>query len=281
MPATTSTGTIDPTDVESNDRGSRDRGGAVRRWVEPALVVLGVVLTLELITRLGILDRSSVPPPTEILQSLRTDVSGDVLWPAIGTTLSSWAYGLLLACLIGIPLGLALGSSVVLYRSTHLTLEFIRNVPILAAFPFLVLVFGVTFKLTVILVVLSATWPILLQTMYGVHDVDPVMHDTASVYGLGRIGRLRRVTIPSALPNIFTGLRLGGVLGLLVVVATSIFVGGEGLGATITSAANSARPDLMYARIFATGLLGVAVSTTLVRLERWTLPWHVANRAVA
>jgi NitT/TauT family transport system permease protein len=253
---------------------ARHRYGTLLRYAEPALVVASLLATWELLTRAGVLRRQDIPPVTTIVGRFVSDVQTRVLWDAVAQSVGAWAAALGLVIIIAIPLGLLLGSSRRAYEATHLTLEFLRTIPSIAALPLLIFIFGVGFRLTVVLGILTALWPLLIQTTYGVHDVDPVARETGRVYGLSRSQQFTRIVLPGALPYIATGLRLSGGIALIVSIATSLVVGGEGLGKLIASAAQNGQTELMYARILLTSLVGLAVAYTLMRLERRALQWH-------
>jgi ABC-type nitrate/sulfonate/bicarbonate transport system permease component len=221
---------------------------------------------------------SSIPAPGAIVSSLASDMQTSRLWDGVLDSVGAWAIGLGIVVVVGVPVGVLLGSSRVLYAATRHTVEFLRMIPSIAALPLLVFVYGVGFQLTVVLVVLTALWPLLLQSMYGVHDVDPVARDTARVYGLGRVRVFSRVTMPSVAPYVATGLRLSGTIALVVAIATSLVVGGSGLGALIASASNSGQNPLMYGRILLAGILGLILTGALIAAERRVLHWHPSQR---
>jgi ABC-type nitrate/sulfonate/bicarbonate transport system permease component len=133
----------------------------------------------------------------------------------------------------------------------------------------------------VFLVVFAASWPLLIQTLYGVRDVDPVAVDTARAYGLSRSTRFFRLTLPSALPYIATGLRISSATALILAVTAELVIGSPGLGAEIAVAEASGATALVYALIGATGLLGWVLNGAFSRFERRLLHWHASQRREA
>ena len=263
---------------ETSRRGWRGRWEPISRVAEPALVVIVFLCVFDYIARHDVLGQDLVPPVFDIASALWRDVfHGDVM-SATWITVRSWGVAMLIVIAVSVPLGLLLGSSKFAYHASHLTVEIMRTVPSIAAIPFLVLVYGLGTKLTVVLVMLAAVWPLLLNTMSGVHDVDPVARDTARVYGLGRTRQFRQIVIPSAMPYIATGMRIAGTFGLLLAIGASLFAGGEGLGNEITEAQGTYQNDLLYSRVFIAGLLGLAIYYSLVTIERRVLAWHPSYR---
>jgi len=199
-------------------------------------------------------------------------------WLAVGETLAGWAVGLGLATLIAVPLGLVIGSVAPLYHALRFPIEFLRPVPSVALVPLAILVFGLGISTKVFLVVFAATWPLLLQTIYGVQGVDPVAMDTMRSFGVGRLRRLVLVTLPSASPYVATGLRISSSVALILAVTAELVVGAPGLGSQITAAENGNSTALVYALIVATGALGWALSAAIRQAERRALAWHPAYR---
>jgi ABC-type nitrate/sulfonate/bicarbonate transport system permease component len=250
-----------------------------QRVGEPAIVVLGVIGAWELLTRTGVLPAQDLPPATVIGTAFIGDIQELRVWEALGATLASWAIGLAASIIIGIPAGLLLGSSQLAYLLFQPSLEFIRTIPSIAALPLLILLVGTRgYQLAAAMTFLGAVWPIMIQTMYGVRDVDPTTKDAGRAYGLGRFKLFTRIVLPSALPYIATGLRLGAVVGLLLSVAASLIAGGEGIGFLIVNAAFSGVPELVY--IVLTGIMGLGVTLTLVAIESKLLFWHSSHRRI-
>jgi ABC-type nitrate/sulfonate/bicarbonate transport system permease component len=261
----------------------RDQGlGRVRRRAEAAsLPVLGVAVALavfEIAPRVGILPRATFPPFSEIFAAFVDLVTSGDLWGPLFDTLDSWARAIVIATLIAVPLGLAVGASRVGALLVRLTIDFLRPIPSVALIPILVLVYGTSPSLKVTLAAFGATFPLLFAASYGVADVDPVARDTARSFGLGWGVRLRRVVLPSCAPYLATGLRISASVALILVVTGEYVVGLPGLGREVLVAQSSAAYDRMYALIMAAGLLGVAVNLGFHAAERRVLFWHPSQR---
>ena len=137
-------------------------------------------------------------------------------------------------------------------------IEFLRPIPSVALIPLAVLIYGQGLESKVFLVAFASFWPLLIQTIYGVQDVDPVATDTARSFGLGRLERMWRITVPSAVPYIATGIRISSAVALILAVTAELVIGAAGLGREINVARSGGNLDAMYALIVATGLLGWA-----------------------
>jgi NitT/TauT family transport system permease protein len=251
------------------------------RYIEPLVCIIAALAIWEIISATGLVYKATLPPPTSVARALVTDIHQGSLWASVWQTVKAWLLGMAIVLAIALPVGALIGSSRPLSRLSLATLEFLRAIPPIAALPILVLLYGIGFKLTVVLVVLGALWPLLIQTMYGVQDVDPVTRETARVYGLGRVRIFRLVVVPSAAPYVATGLRLSGVTGMILAIAATLLIGGKGLGAAIAEAQQTGQIPEMYDRIFIAGLLGVVVTLVLHGLERRFLHWHPSARTAA
>lgn len=244
----------------------------------PWASVLGVLVLFEVLPRVGILDKSNFPPISQTLSTLASQVTGADLWSAVGNTLEGWALGLGIAAALGIPLGILIGSSRLFYRSVRFVVEFLRPVPSVALIPLAILIYGSGLESKVFLAAFAAFWALLVQVLYGVQDVDPVATDTARSFGFGRIQRLYRVTLPSALPYIATGVRIASAVSLILAVTAELVIGSAGLGRSINVARSGGDVKLMYALIISTGVLGLVLNTVIVAVEKRVLRWHPAYR---
>jgi ABC-type nitrate/sulfonate/bicarbonate transport system permease component len=237
-----------------------------------------LVVLVELIPRAGLVSESYLPPSSRILAALGREAADSAFWRAVGDTLIGWALGLLIAVVAGVAFGILIGAVPVLRAATASTVEFLRPIPSVALIPLAVLLYGTDLGSTLLLVVYAAFWQVLVQVLYGVADVDPVADETARSFRFTAWGRIRYVLWPTALPYVFTGVRLAASVALVLAVTTELVIGSPGLGALIGVAQTSNAVPTMYALIVVTGLLGVAINVAARAVERRTLAWHQSVR---
>jgi ABC-type nitrate/sulfonate/bicarbonate transport system permease component len=248
--------------------------------IAPLLAIAGALGLWELLTRSGILNPHHVPPMTDTVAELAQLLQESSFWSAVGSTLQGWALGLGIAAALAIPLGILIGSSATAYRAVRFVVEFLRPIPSVALVPLAVLIYGVGLESKVFLAAFASFWPLFVQTLYGVQDVDPVATDTARSFGLNGFERLFRIKLPSAVPYIATGLRISSSVALILAVTAEIVIGSAGLGREINIARQGGAIELMYALIITTGLLGWALNIATTRAERRVLHWHPSHRQV-
>jgi ABC-type nitrate/sulfonate/bicarbonate transport system permease component len=235
----------------------------------------------ELVSRSGLISEDDLPAMTTTFNELWSMVHTREFWVAFGETVRGWALGLGIATLLAVPIGILLGSSEFANRAFRVPVEFLRPIPSAALIPLLFLTLGTTLKSEVFLATFGAFWPLLVQTIYGVRDVDPVALDTARSFGVGRFERLYRIKLPSAVPYIATGLRISSAVSLILAFTAELFMGTGGLGQIMNVAESFGLTVQVYALALATGFLGLAIYVLFSAFERWALRWHPSQRAAA
>ena len=238
----------------------------------------GLLLVVELLPRLGLVSGRYLPPTSRILVALAGELRTPAFWLAVGDTLTAWATGLLIATVAGVLAGIAIGAVPLLRAATASTVEFLRPIPSVALIPLAVLLYGSSLRSSLLLIVYAAFWQVLVQVIAGVQDVDPVAAETARSYRLGWWYRIRYLLWPTALPYVFTGVRLAAAVALVLAVTAELIIGAPGLGAQIAVAQTSNAIPLLYALIVVTGLLGVAINLLARAAERRMLAWHQSVR---
>jgi ABC-type nitrate/sulfonate/bicarbonate transport system permease component len=255
--------------------------GAVSGWGRALLGLAGLtglLLLVEVLPRAGVVSADYLPPTSRIMSALVTEAGTGAFWQAVADTLTAWAIGLAIAVAAGVLLGIAIGAVPVLRAVTASTVEFLRPIPSVALIPLAVLLYGTGLRSTLLLVVYAAFWQVLVQVLYGVADVDPVADETARSFRLSAAARIRHVLWPTALPYVFTGLRLAASVALVLAVSAELVIGAPGLGSMIAVAQSSYAIPTMYALIVVTGLLGVAINLGARFAERHFLAWHQSVR---
>jgi ABC-type nitrate/sulfonate/bicarbonate transport system permease component len=253
--------------------------GRAARGLRGLAGLAGLVVVLELLPRVGVVSARYLPPFSTMMSALGEEIGDAEFWTALGDTLRAWALGLLIAMVLGVVLGVVIGSVPVLRAATASTIEFLRPIPSVALIPLVVLMFGTRIESTLVLVVYASFWQVLIQVLYGVQDVDPVVRETARSYRFGPTALVRHVIWPTALPFVMTGFRLAATVALVLTITAELVIGSPGLGKEIAVAQSSGAVDTMYALVIVTGLLGVVVNVGVRAVERRTLAWHPSMRA--
>jgi ABC-type nitrate/sulfonate/bicarbonate transport system permease component len=251
------------------------------RWRRPALGLLGIAIVaavLEALPRLGIVDGRFLPPFSVMAGKLVGQLTDAEFWTALAETLRGWALGLAIAMVGGIVAGVVIGSVPFLRAVTASTIEFLRPIPSVALIPLVVLIYGSRPQSGLVLVVYAAFWQVLVQVLYGVADVDPVVRDTARSYRFSRWTTVRTVVWPTAMPYVVTGFRLAASVALILEVTAELIIGVPGLGRAIGVAQSSGAVPDTYALVIVVGLVGVLVNASARGVERRVLRWHTSIR---
>ncbi|WP_199181847.1 ABC transporter permease [Cryobacterium sp. N21] len=223
---------------------------------------------------------ASIPTFTDTGAALVRELAVGTLWLPIGQTLLVTASGVVICLVIGIPVGLLLASHPFLTISTRFLIDFCRTVPPLAVIPLFLLFLGPTPQMSIALIVAVGVWPILLQTIFGVRNVDPELLSTARSFRMPLHRRLLFVVAPASMPYIFTGIRISATLSLLLAIGAELIAGVPGLGREILLS-QQATSDRMFALIIVAGALGMVLAFSILALEKRLLAWHFVPRASA
>jgi ABC-type nitrate/sulfonate/bicarbonate transport system permease component len=260
--------------------GPGSRVPRIGRWAQAWVGVLAILALLELVVRVGIIPSRYFPPMTTTFATLFKQLGEGSFWTAVLQTLEGWALGLGIAAIVAIPLGMLIGSNMYVYRGLRPNIEFLRPIPSVALIPLAILIYGTGMQSKVFLAAFASTWPLLIQAIYGVRDLDPVQRETAQSFRIPLKDRLLKVSLPGAIPYIATGLRISSATALVLVVTAELVIGAPGLGRAINTARAGGVPDLMYALTIATGLLGWGLNVLLSAVEARALHWHPSHREV-
>ena len=246
----------------------------MRKILLGAVGLLGFLVVWQLIPALGLVDPDYLPYPTDVFGRLAQEVRDLAFWRRVRLTMTSWAIGLTVATLAAVALGTVVGMVPFLRRATHTTVEFLRPVPSGALIPLAVLMFGLQMRAALVIIVYAAFWQVFVQVIYGVADVDSVARDTARSFGLTRAERLRYLVLPTALPYLMTGLRLGAAVALILAVTAEMVIGNPGLGRMIELSRSAGDAVGLYGLVVVTGMLGLLVNVVFRFVERRSLAWH-------
>ena len=249
------------------------------RWdgeskLQGLLVLAAVIPVWELVSRLELVNPLFFPPMSKILKSFFFLVlSGDLPYQIL-LSLKRAAAGYLLAALVFIPLGVAMGLLDWVHRSLELVIEMARPIPPSAIVPVAMLFFGLGDEMKIFVIFFSCAWPILLNTYDGVRNIDRVRIYTARTFGLSRGRAVPKIIVPAALPQIMTGLRVSLAIMLILVVISEMVGSTDGIGYFILDPQRRFKVDQMYAGMLSLAILGYALNQLFFLCYNWLLAWH-------
>ncbi|MFD2677807.1 ABC transporter permease subunit [Camelimonas lactis] len=252
----------------------RIANGNLIGWVVPALIVV----IWETLARAGYLQPNVLPAPSAIVAAaIRLTASGQ-LPESIGVSTLRALAGFVVGGGIGLALGLANGLSRLSEKLTDTSLQMVRNVPHLALIPLVILWFGIDEGAKLFLVALGVFFPMYINTLHGIRNVDPQLVEMGRIYGMKQGELFWRVILPGALPSIFVGLRYAlGIMWLTLIVAETI-AAESGIGHMAMQAREFLLVDVVMLSIIIYALLGKAADSIARLLERLSLQWHPAYR---
>ncbi|EGK72624.1 MAG: ABC transporter permease [Methyloversatilis sp.] len=239
-------------------------------WVLPVLTLLA----FEALVRSGLLAAHLFPAPSEIVRTLFDLGSG--LASHIGVSLArvagGFAIGASLAVIAAVVVGLDRRAEALLDP----TFQALRAVPSLAWVPLLLLWLGIDETPKITLIAIGAFFPVYLNLLSGLRNVDRKLVELGEVYGLSRTALVRRILLPASLPSLYTGLRVGLSLAWMFLVAAELIAATRGLGYLLTDGRETSRPDIVLAAILLLAVLGKLSDSVLKSLEKRALVWRDA-----
>lgn len=237
------------------------------------VAIFTLLIIWEISPRLGIVDRTFLPPFSEVIQAWWQLVLSGELLSHFKSSLARSLTGFALAILFAIPLGLLVGWYKPLAEILTPLLEVFRNTAALALLPVFILILGIGETSKISIIVYACSWPILLNTISGVKNVDPLLIKSAKSMGLSSFRLFQKVILPASIPTIFTGIRLAGASSILVLIAAEMVGAKAGLGYLINYAQYNFQVPNMYAGIITISALGLLFNWILIKLERYFTSW--------
>jgi sulfonate transport system permease protein len=207
-----------------------------------------------------------LPGPSLVLKSFFNLTESGELARNVAASLSRIVKGFGVSAIFALALAFACGLRPSLRRQISPLLEFLRHIPPMAAIPMLILWFGIGEASKIVIIVMAAFFPIFLNTAQGIAQSDPGLIEVARSFGYRETQILRFVVIPSALPCILTGMRLGLGYSWRSLIAAELVAASSGLGYMILDAQQLSRPDVILVGILVIGCLGSAIDLAFASL---------------
>ncbi|GKS96281.1 ABC transporter permease subunit [Acidovorax sp. SUPP2825] len=246
------------------------RSLALISWLAP----LALVLVWELFARAGALSPQVLPAPSRVAQTAWQLVLQGQLISDLGVSLLRAATGFAIGGTIGFTLGTLVGFSRLAEALLDRSVQMVRAVPFLAMLPLVIVWFGVDEAGKIFLVSLGVMFPIYINTVLGIRQVDPKLVEVGRVNGLSTAALIRRIVLPGALPSILAGVRYALAVAWLALVIAETIATEAGIGFLAMDAREFLRTDVIVLTIVVYAAIGVASDAVARALERRLLSWH-------
>lgn len=240
----------------------------------PVLGPLVVLLLWYAASRLRWASPLLLPSPGDSFSRLGEMLTSGYLLPDIRASVWRWSAGYASGCLIGVPLGLVLGASPAVYRSSFSLIDFFRSLPVTALFPLFLLVFGIGDSAKIAMAFTATVFVVVLNSAYGVRQAQRTRIRAAKVFGATRWQTFRWVTWFEALPLTLVGMRTALSLALIAVIVSEMFIGTQkGLGQRVYDAYTTNLTVDLYAVLLFCGFLGYLMNRLFVVIEKRIVFW--------
>lgn len=252
--------------------GVRGRGGATARVLVPLLVPAAIVVVWWFASAAS--TSPYFPPLSKILATFAEHWLGDRVVSDVLPSLGRMLAGFGAAVVVGVGLGALLGRLPLVAHAFNPVLQFGRALPATALVPVSIAVLGIGNVPKILLIAFVTVFPVMLNTIDGVRNVDPVLEDVTRSYRLTRRQRLFRVQLPAAAPQVVAGVRVALGVAFVMMIVTELIAATNGIGFVTLIAQQSFRVPLMWSGMLLLGILGVAVNGLFLMAERRLLRWY-------
>lgn len=246
---------------------------ALQKLVKQSIVLLLFFVVWEIAPRIGLVDPAFFPAFSEVASAWWNMLLSNELFSHFSASITRSIAGFGLAIAIAIPLGLVIGWYPIARDLLIPILELFRNTAALALLPVFILLLGIGETSKIAIVFFACTWPILLNTIAAVRNVDPLLIKSARSMNISSFSLFYKVILPASIPTMFTGIRMAGTGAILVLIAAEMVGAKEGLGYFITYSQYNFMIPEMYAGILTISILGLIINYGLLALEKRLSRW--------
>jgi len=238
------------------------------------LSIIGGLLIWEVASRFLVANTLLLAAPTQIVAAIIELLGTGELQRHFYVSAQEFFWGYLAGCLLGVLLGLAMANSVTAQRALQPWVSGLYATPTVALAPLFILWFGIGIFSKVIVVALLVIFPVIINTEAGLRTTSPQLIETVRSFGATRWQVFTKVSLPSALPFIFAGFKLGIGRGLIGVVVAELFGARAGLGMLISQSAETFNMPALFAGVTVLAVAGILLTNAFAWLERKLVPWH-------
>ncbi|EHM27912.1 putative sulfonate ABC transporter permease protein [Streptomyces sp. W007] len=227
----------------------------------------------------GLLTADVLASPAEVFRAVGELWGNGQLPDALTTSLTRSGLGLVVGLAAGLTLGIVTGFTRLGDELLDSSLQTLRTIPFLSLVPLFMVWFGINETAKILLIAVATTFPMYVSTSSGVRTTDPKLIEAMRAFGMSRLGIVREVVLPGALPSLLAGLRLSMTLSVIALIAAEEINATAGIGYLMSQAQSYARTDILAVCILVYGLLGLTADILVRLLERVLMPWRTPQGA--
>jgi sulfonate transport system permease protein len=282
-----SAGTVAPValdaadDVRDDVERARERAAARSRALRAKTTGVQLISLAVVLGGWEIVGRNTSPalftPPSAVARAAAEMIASGELWKYLGPSLLVLGLGLTISIVLGVGIGVVLARSWLADVALGPYVTFLYSTPAVALVPLIVLWTGYELKAKVIILVLFAFFPMVINTYQGVKNVDPKLLEVGKAFRCTESQLWVNIVLPAALPFIIAGLRLAVGRGLIGMVLADLYTAISGIGYLIVRSASTYRVDRMFVPIVTLGILGIVFTAIVTWFERRAVPWTRAS----
>jgi len=237
-------------------------------------LVLSLLVLWELLSRVNLVNNVFFPSFSIIFKKLCQMLAMTDTWRNIGSTLLRFFMGYFLACILGIPIGILMGKIRRLFDLFEPLVEMLRPIPSAAIIPIAILFLGIDDRMKIFVIAYACLWPILINSLDGVRNIDPVLIETGKTFKLAKWRFLLKIVVPASSPQIVTGMRVSLAIALILAITVEMIAGNNGIGFFILDSERSFHFPEMYAGIILIGIIGYFMNFIFLTLSKRIMRWH-------
>lgn len=240
----------------------------------PLIIPLVILIVWEWSVRLGVLPNTLIASPSQVLRDFfELAANGKLLIHSL-VSLYRLLLGFAIGSLIGLALGVMVGTSKFTERLIAPTIQFLAPIPPIAWIPLLIIILGIGEASKIGLIIIASLIVVYVNTVQGIRSTDQKLVDVAHVLRKSDKELVKKVLLPSATPHIFTGLRVALGLSWILLIAAEVIASSKGLGWLIWDSRNFSRPDDLFVGIITIGILGKLSDVLLLTIEKELTHWR-------
>jgi sulfonate transport system permease protein len=257
--------------MKRNEKGGID-------FYLPVVFPLVLIVLWETLSGTGFVNQAILPAPSSIARALVSLLKNGQIARHLGASAFRVVSGFAIGSALGLISGIFIGLFRKIERATILIVSILRPIPMIALIPFFILILGIDEASKIAVITMGAFWSVLMNTIYGIKSVDKKLLELAYVLKKSRRVILSKIVLPSALPPVFVGARLGAGSAWACVVAAEMIAASSGIGFLVMFSREVSQTSVMYMGILLIGLFGLLIDFVIISLEKLVLRWNYTEK---